>query len=804
MKRIIILILNFFLFISANASMNKIGNLAGKIIDHNTQKPIENVMISIDGKPMGYCNKAGKFLIKGISSGSHQITFSRIGYEPRTKVNVVIKPNQTTVQNIEMKPQSVVIEGITVREETFFQESDDAPVSSNTLDIEEIRSQPSGAYDIQRAIQAIPAIVSATDADNEIIVRGGNYGENLFVLDNIELQNPNHFAWPGTGGGPVSMITPEFVKKIDFYAGAFPAKYGDKASSVLDIITRDGNENRFEAKFDVGMAGYGGNIEGPIFPGKGNFIVSYHRSFLSLISDDIGLAAVPNYHSVFAKQVFNFSPYKKLIIDQLWGNDWIEVKHEKKSGYTAAAGGDDVYAHSGQFTIGATYKSIYQNSYSLLTLFRNFNWWKHELYEAGTKTEESKTWSQNTYEAHNKIKFSVIFPETPLGKLESGGYFNFDEFYTDKFMRPDTVFVYAVGTEIIVDTLKDENGNPIIYALDEDNKIKEKIFPKKYGGYIQEEKQFGRITVNAGIRYDYLDYSHESSVAPRVGGKYSISQTSHLSLGAGRQFQNPDYYMFTANESNKNLKPKYTDQIVLGIDKLLAEDIKASVETYYKKYFDVPLNISSTTTDSVDWSSQKINAGKGYAKGIEFFLQKKVKDNFWGTISYSYSVAKAYDPRDPTEKTEYNWDFDYRHVFTGIIGCRLEFQHYDWYDKWRKWFKFIGWLGIIPADETEISLKFRYLGGKPFTKLTYVPELRRWLLSGNQPINTERFPPYRRLDLHVQHRWFENKFNIISYLEIDNVLNTKNVWDYNYLEDGSRETIYQWGRMVVGGVMIEF
>ena len=124
--------------------------------------------------------------------------------------------------------------------------------------------------------------------------------------------------------------------------------------------------------------------------------------------------------------------------------------------------------------------------------------------------------------------------------------------------------------------------------------------------------------------------------------------------------------------------------------------------------------------------------------------------------------------------------------------------------KIRKWLKFVGWLGIFPADESEISLKYRYLGGKPYTKLTYRPELRRWLLSENQALNTERFPAYRRLDLHIQHRWFENKFNIVSYLEIDNVFNTKNIWNYNYLDDGSREVIYQWARMIVAGVMIEF
>ena len=299
-KKNTILTISLMISICNLFSISQTGNIAGRTTDELTQKPIENVSISIDGEVKGVCDKEGKYIIKNIPVGSHQIDYARIGYETRTKLNFVVKANQTVVSNIEMKVQTIVIEGISVTEEVYFRETSSAPVSSKTLDIEEIRSQPSGVYDIQRSIQAIPAIVSGSDAENEIIVRGGNYGENLFILDNIEMQNPNHFAFPGTGGGPISILTPEFVKEIDFYAGAFPARYGDRASSVLDITTRDGNENRFEAKLDVGMAGYGGNFEGPLFFKKGNFIVSYHRSFMSLLSESIGLTAVPNYHSIFA------------------------------------------------------------------------------------------------------------------------------------------------------------------------------------------------------------------------------------------------------------------------------------------------------------------------------------------------------------------------------------------------------------------------------------------------------------------------------------------------------------------------
>ena len=796
--KILIFILLLILNINNLSALFQTGNLAGRIIDEITQKPVENVAISIDGEAKGVCDNEGKYIIKDIPVGTHQLNYSRIGYETRTRLNFVIKANQTVISNVEMKVQSLVMEGISVTEEVFFRETSSAPVSSKTLDIEELKSQPSGVYDIQRSIQAIPAIVSGSDAENEIIVRGGNYGENLFVLDNIELQNPNHFAFPGTGGGPISMLTPEFVKQVDFYAGAFPARYGDRASSVLDITTRDGNENRFEAKLDVGMAGYGGNIEGPLLSKKGNFILSYHRSFMSLISESIGLTAVPNYHSIFAKQVINFSPFRKLTINQIWGSDWIDIVHEDgTTGYAAGAGEVDIYARSGQYTIGATLKSIYDKSFSQLTIFRNYHWWDQNLYDAGTKSDQTKTWMEDTSEAHNKLKYSHNFPNTKLGNWEAGLFANLDEASTNKFMRPDTVFSYIPGTDMIIDTLE-------VYAISESNTIKRTIYPKKYGTYLQWEDFFGKFTFNAGIRYDYFDHINKGSIAPRFGAKYKLTKCSNLSFGAGRQFQNPDYYTLTYNDENDDLKPKYTDQVVLGIDRLFTEDIKASVETYYKEYYDVPTGIGATTSDTLDWSTKQVNTGKGYARGMEFFLQKKVKDNFWGTISYSYSVAKAFDPRYPEEEKEFSWDFDYRHVFTGILGYKFQFMKYDWYEKHRSWMRFLGWTGLFPSDETEISVKYRYLGGKPYTELTYFPELKRWLLSENTEMNADRFPAYQRFDLHINHRWFENKINIISYLEIDNVFNTKNIWSYNYLDDGTTEETYQWGRMIIGGVMVEF
>ena len=197
-----------------------------------------------------------------------------------------------------------------------------------------------------------------------------------------------------------------------------------------------------------------------------------------------------------------------------------------------------------------------------------------------------------------------------------------------------------------------------------------------------------------------------------------------------------------------------------------------------------------------------MNKGKGYAKGIEFFLQKKLSSNWHGTISYSFSESKGLDPRF---NKYFPWDYDYRHVFTFILGYKAKLMHTDWYPKFKKtiWDKLFGW--ILPfGDEVVTSLRVRYLGGRPYTKPIYHPEYKKWLVDENLLYNQNRFPHYLRIDLRIDRRFFFNKFNIITYFDIMNVLGRDNIWDYSYKNDGTTEKILQFQTFPVGGFVLEF
>jgi len=598
------------------------------------------------------------------------------------------------------------------------------------------------------------------------------------------------------------MITPELVCELTFYGGAFPSRYGDKTSSVLEVTTREGNNSRFASKLDISMAGYGGNIEGPLFKGKGNYIFLYHRSFLSLLKSSIGLSAVPNYQSAIGKQVFHLSPNRKLTFNQFWGNDWMDISHEDMSAYTSSARFEDIYSKSGQYTLGGTLKTVYNKSFSRLTVSHNQRWWKNDIYDANTQFDSTRISQYHSNEARNTIRYMHRYLKTPVGDLETGIYLKYDQINADIYRRPDTLYSWVSGQPESVF---------MIHNISSNGSLESDINAYKTGGYVQWENQVWWLKLNAGLRYDYFSYIHKGVLAPTFGLKIPLPFMAVFRMGGGRYYQSPDYFTLSLDETHKDLKYKYTDQAVIGLDFLPYEDIRTRFEVFYKKYNNVAINHAYTTPDPYDFAVHSRSIGKGHSAGIEFLLQKKVNNNWWSTVSYSYSRAMAIDPRYSGDMIEYPWDFDYKHIFTTVLGYKIPFIEFDWYNQNRNWMKWFGWLFLIPSDQTECSLRYRYMGGNPYTEFTHLPEYRRWFLLDDQSMNGDRTSHYKRLDFHIHHHWFMKHKTIVAYIEMNNIFDKNNIWKYNFVNaknkvgsEAIRETTYQWGRTLVGGITVEF
>ena len=796
MKYFITSILILFI-IQPSFADQKPGSITGKVVDKKNLQPLVGANVVIDGTNRGAATDLkGNFIVDRLEPGSYNLKIFYLGYITVKKGNVIVNPNRSTVLEIQMEETALEVESVEVTA-SYFQKAKEAVVSTRSMDFEEIRRSPGDLVDIQRAVQALPAVVSGSDQINEIIIRGGYPGENLFLMDNIEIPNPNHFAIQGAGGGPINMLNSYMVRNIDFYAGAFSAKYGDKASSVMDISLRNGSTERYRAEGSLGMAGVGVLAEGPLGSNGSSFILSARKSYLDLIVSSTGLTAVPNYYNFQGKMTVNLDPRNTLYINSVYGNDNIKIEEGDEAGY--GRGAENVDTKNSQYVLGLTLRSFWaKNLYSLFTLSGVSSKFFADVYELPEPNIKDTFFTNESRESEYTLKSDFVYQAHKNLELNFGAAMKSVQFDYDLWNDADTLFKYdylGANPDAIIDTFR-------IYPV---YRVDRKFSSFKSALYTQFSFDFLRhFRLTSGVRYEYFDFNRFASLSPRFGFSYFINPKTTFNLAYGKHYQSPAYVELAANSRNQDLKNKFTDQYIAGLEYLFRDDIKLVVEAYYKKYTDVPINKTLTTVDPFDVNEQRyVNAGTGEAKGFELFFQKKITKGFSSIVSYSHSVSQATDPRF---NTKYNWDYDYRNVLTLITGYKMDFRNKLWFvnmkHKW--WFHALSWLPFFPADEVELSGKFRYLGGRPFTAPVYRPELREWVVEEQQQLNAERFPAYHRLDFRIDRRFIFDTWNLVIFFDIVNIYNRENVWDYNYNDDGTRERVLQYQTLPVGGVSVEF
>jgi len=802
-------------FLSASST----GSITGEVIDADTHQPLIGANVMLLETDLGNAtNIEGKFSINKIAVGSYTISVSMIGYESVSRANVNIYSQRQTPLKFYL--HTAALQGETVKVTAgFFEKAKDGIVSTQTFGIEEIRSDPIGAYDIQMMVHALPSVVTATDQNNEIIVRGGGPGENLFIMDNLEIPNPNHFGEVGTSGGPVSILNTEFVERIDFFAGGFPARYGDKQSSVMDISLREGNYNNFETELEVSMGGAGFLAEGPIAKGKGSYMASFRQAFLKYIIKSAGLTAIPEYWNSQIKAVYNLDARNKLIFNAVGGSDEVEIVDESRPDLKGAENLD----YSGyQYTTGLTYKSLFsKKGYSLLTIGKTTSNWVVDVYDLKDGLKDTY-FSRDNIESDNFIKGDVVYKISPTLEFSAGINTKYGEYNMYEVIDTNTVYLYNYPEIGNVD-LNDYNDyyeliqkhpeyqgflTPDTIGIATINKgitIDNSGGLWKYAAYSQVKLNWYPFSLTTGLRFDKVPYNSTSIISPRLGASFSVSPATKVNAAVGSYYQTPYYWMLLNPNNAYPLKHSYTKQQILGIEHLFADDIKGTVEIYKKTYHNKPVYIADTTADSLDDRLGFTDTGEGRARGMEFFLQKKFSRKWYGTLSYSYSKAEGVDPRVDVVKY-YPWDFDYENVFTLVGGYKFKFRESRWYQEFRESaiFPYISWMPFMVSDQLELSFRYSYSGGRPYTPKVYDFHHRVWYIDSDADYNTERFDYYSRLDIMILRRFNFKRINLTTYLDLQNIFDRNNEWDRVYLDDGTYEMSYQYKQLPVGGIIIEF
>ena len=196
------------------------GTIRGKVVDAHTQEPLYGTNVVVAGTDRGAATDAdGNYTIREMPVGTYLVRFTFIGYKPLVKTDVVVKSANPVFVNAQMEPELVKAQAVTVKA-GYFASQAEAQASTIALSREEIRRFPGGFEDVVRTVSTLPGVaINMEDGRNDLLVRGGGPSENLYLINNIEVPNINHFGTPGNTGGSLSFVNLDFVDDVVFSTG---------------------------------------------------------------------------------------------------------------------------------------------------------------------------------------------------------------------------------------------------------------------------------------------------------------------------------------------------------------------------------------------------------------------------------------------------------------------------------------------------------------------------------------------------------------------------------------------------------
>lgn len=762
MKTVILFFFTFIWFVTFNAFPSEVvkGSITGEVIDRNTKQEIVGAVVEVLNTEIFVVTDIyGRFLIEGLEPKTYNLKISAPYYGTTYRTDILVTGKQSSKVIIELQLVSFEIEEIVVSSERYFTKATDLVTSTNSLSAEEIRRAPGAVEDLNRMVQSLPGVTTATDSRNDLIVRGGSPVENFILVEGVEVPNLNHFGTQGASGGAIGMINVDFLNDVTFSAGGFPAKYGDRLSSIMDVQYRNGDKNNFNGKIDIGIAGGGIILEGPIQEGLSSYLFSARKSYLDLILSSTGLTAVPNYSNFNLKATYELSEKHKLTLIGLGGIDKINLAGVNDE--------DDPFIIRTDFSgwsavAGFVHKWLVGNKTFIQTSLSTNMYQRKVLQDSLGKIIFNNESLDREYVLRSDL--SQRFSSTDL--FEAG--------FTAKYLSNDNSIFRSQTTDIYGSTLPELKYNSIANAY-------------KIGPYIQYSKNlFARLELTAGLRYDYFSYLNDKgTIAPRASAGFYLLDNLKLNAAFGIYHQAPPLLWLIAFGQNKDLKQMKTEQYITGIEFYPASDFKLTLEYYEKQYSDYPNSVLNPQITYANAGAEYqtlgleplLAASNGYARGVEFFIQKKLTNGLYGIFNYSFSKINF----TSLDKIERPSSFDYQNVLTAIVGYKI-------------------------TNDFEISAKYRFMGGRPYTPLDEDASLRL-----NQTIydftkyNAARYKDYQRLDIRVDHRFELLNWAVTTYLDFQNVLNVENfeqvIWNQKTKQV---DYIYQWKFLPAGGIKIEF
>lgn len=744
----------FLLLFHSFAVWSQRHTISGYVTDRQSGETLISASVFDLRSSQGMTSNSYGFYSLTLPAGEVELRCSYVGYAPLTLHFTLTKD---TTLNLQLDEETLLKE-ITVVGQRNELGVTGSQMSSIEIPVAQLKTVPAlfGETDVVKALQLLPGVQDGTEGTAGFYVRGGGPDENLFLLDGVPVYNINHL------GGFFSVFNADAIKNVTLYKGGFPARFGGRLSSVLDVRMKDGNNQKLKGDISVGLIAAKINLEGPLFNEKTTFNISARRTWLDLLAQPVlwvmkasedydKLLAGYHFYDLNAKVSHKFSDKDRLFLSFYMGDDDVNARIKNSwDNYSENMGmnwdwGNLIGALRWNHMIN---NRLFMNATATYTQYRFKlnNTFRDENTANGTFYDVRMEQHSGIHDLTAKMDFD--YAPVPNHDIKFGGGYTLHKF------RPG------------VSSSKIENREEGTNHIQESQIGDEPVLAHELTIYAEDNLSIGSLfKVNAGLHYSSFNVQQKwyHSLQPRLSMRLLL--TDDLSFKSGYAYMQQYIHLLSNNNISlptdlwvpvtRRIEPMSAHQVSAGFFYNLLDLFDLSVEGYYKsmdnliEYKDGASFLSSDT----GWED-KISCGRGWSYGVEFLAQKSV-GRTTGWIGYTWSKSERLFDR-PGQELNFGRVFpakyDRRHDISIVVAHKFN-------------------------EKIDIAGTWVFSTGNAATLATQVydplvvKKEEGWWHSGNLSYvsqrNNYRYPAYHRLDLginfHKQKKHGIRTWNISLY-----------------------------------------
>jgi CarboxypepD_reg-like domain/TonB-dependent Receptor Plug Domain len=703
------------------AAQDNVSEVSGHVVSSRGNEPLGLVEIQIPGTSFrSVTTDDGSFRFTGVPAGQHVLQASIVGYytihqefalaDGESKnFEIVLTPSNTRVS----ETVNVVADPFEVGTQTS--------ASELTLQGEERKNLASVlADDPLRAVQNLPGVTSNNDFSSEFSLRGAPFSRVGLYLDGILLHAPFHTTDGQADNGSLTIFNGDLTEDMSLYEGAWPVRYADRTAGILAVDTRPGNREKTRGQVSASASNAGLLLEGPIGANKrGSWLADIRKSYLQYILNriDFGDQApmVFGFTDAQARLDYDLSNKHAVSLTYLDGSSSVDRQR-----FRDELGVNSVATSDFRFTLINLGSRYNPNQHLLIS---NHLAWSRETGDV-TNRDNAALSNQNYYEWTWRGDGSVVWAKNTL---DFGGEF--------RRFRQDGSATQFIYTPVLVPAFDRFRG-----AV------------RQYGAYVQSASTFahGRGHVAVGVRQEEVSGGPVQITTPFASLSVQLSAKTRVQFDWGQYGQFPELSQRFSVFARGALLPERATHYETALEHRLDDRTRVRLEFYNRQDRDLlarpaldPRLIDNGIVVAASPTAPWLNSQRGYARGVQIFVQRRTANGFTGWISYAYERTMV---RDGDLQVNFPSDYDQRHTLN-IYGSRR----------------------LRPT--VNLSGRFTYGSGMP------LPGFYRTVPGGyalSQVRNSLRAPVYQRTDVRLNKAYVHQKYTMTLFGEIVNLTNHRN------------------------------